>query len=242
VNSVIATTHRTVTAGICTQGYSVLCEGTLNAVDSKFLYVSGEQSKFFFGEGRGSLRNVTIARSDGASLRMAGVNGNKIAISDCKFQTAGKYGVFVLSDTKSPLRIEDSTLLGAAADVFLSKGDADLILVDCAFRKGHVLFQNAEGSVTVKWRVRVEVMKDGRPATDMRVVTKEQGEEISAMTDAKGIAVLEVTEGIIRNDGMEAVTPHVFKVADGENVQAESEKIRVTGPHADIGTVELSID
>jgi len=242
VNAEIATTHRTVSAGVCTRGYIVICDGTLAARHAKFLYVSGNRSEFLRGEARGTLEDVEISLSDGASLRMVDVDGKRLDIRNCSFKTAGKYGVYLFGKTASPVRIENSVMLGPAADVFLSMGKADLTLVDCTFRKEHVMFANATGEVSVKWRVRVLVQKNGRPAAGVAVAAVGNGETVQGTTGGDGAAVLEVTESVISSGGTRAVTPHRFRALDGGKILAEGAPTPVTGTGAQallaIGSVD----
>lgn len=243
INSEIATTHRTITAGLCTRGYTVWCRGALTARNSQFLYISGNRSQFFSGnEATGVLDNVLIARSDGASLRLAHVDGSRLLIKNSTFRTNGKFGVFVLGNTNKPVRIESSTLIGTTADVFLSQTNGDVVLVDCTFRKDHVRFQNSRGSVRVKWRAHVKVEKNGKPVPGATVTVEDDGEKLTASTDENGLAVLEVTEQIIRQGGTTKVTPHVFRVTDGGAVLAESEPTAITDVAEHQGEIKLTIE
>ena len=240
-NSEIATTHRTITAGLCTRGYTVWCRGALTARNSQFLYISGNRSEFFSqGTATGVLDNVLIARSDGASLRLARVDGSRLSIKNSTIRTNGKFGVFVLGNTKKPVRIENSTLTGTTADVFLSQRAGELVLVDCAFRKDHVRFQNSKGSVRVKWRAHVKVEKNGKPVPGATVIVEDDGEKVAAATDENGLAVLEVTEQIIREGGTTKVTPHVFRVTDDGAVLAEGEPVAIVAERQ--GEIKLTIE
>ena len=241
-SSEIATVHRTVTAGICTRGYTIFCDGRITARNTKFLYFSGNRSTFYRGDtATGELDNVTIARSDGASLRMADVDGERLRIRNSRFETAGKYGLYVLGNSRNPVRLESTSLIGAAADVFLSMGRADLVLVDCLFSKDRVRFENAKGSVRVKWRAHVRVVDDaGKPASGAQVLAESNDEKLTATTDADGLAVLEVTERIITAGGVREVTPHSFQVLSGSKVSGESVKVSVNGTAETVGEIKLT--
>ena len=242
INSEIATTHRTISAGVCTRGYTVFCYGTLVARDSSFLYISGNRSEFFGRTGSGVLDKVIISRSDGASLRLVAVDGSRLSIRNSSFITGGKYGLYLLRRTKTPVRIEDTTLLGAAADVFMSSGTAELVLVDCTFRKNKVSFVNSDGSVRIKWRAHVKVEKEGRPVAGAAVVAESEDEKVTATTDEDGLAVLEVTEQILTARGARMITPHVFRVIDGAAILAESEPVAITRKAEIAGEVRLTIE
>ena len=238
-NSEIATVHRTISAGICTRGYTMFCDGTIRARNSKFLYISGNRSEFFRENASGDLENVVVALSDGASLRMANVDGSRLRIRNCRFETAGKFGVYLLGNTKHPVRIESCSLIGAAADVFMSMGRADLVLVDCTFGQDRVRFENARGSVRVVWRAHVRVEKAGKPVGGAMVLAECEGEKVTGSTDAGGLAVLEVTERMITADGSRLFTPHRFEVLGGTKVGQQTVSVAVNGSSQVIGEIRL---
>ncbi|HUW32266.1 MAG TPA: hypothetical protein VM223_11690 [Planctomycetota bacterium] len=242
INSEIATVHRTVSAGICTRGYTIFCDGRLTARNTKFLYFSGNRSTFYRGDtATGELDNVVIALSDGASLRMADVDGERLSLHNCRFETAGKYGLYLLGNTRNPVRVESTSLIGAAADVFLSMGRADLELVDCSFSRDRVRFENAKGSVRVKWRAHVRVTDDaGKPVAGAAVLAECKDEKVTATSDAEGLAVLEVTEYIITANGVRAVTPHSFQVLGDNKVSGESISVSVNGTAGTMGEIKLT--
>ncbi|NQT18470.1 MAG: hypothetical protein HQ592_02105 [Planctomycetes bacterium] len=243
MNSEILTTHRTITSGLCTRGYTVRCEGTLTARNSKFLYISGNKSQFFSqGTATGMLDNVVIALSDGASLRLVRVDGSRLAIRNSRFETDGKYGLYILGNTKKPVRIENSSLHGTTADVFLAWRSGELVLVDCIFQKDHVRFENSTGSIRVKWRAHVKVEKNGKPVPGVAVVVEDDGRTLTAPTDENGLALLEVTEQIIRDGSVTMVTPHVFRVTADGAALIHSEPVNVTDAVESLGEIKLTIE
>jgi len=242
LNSEIATTHRTVSAGVCTRGYIVYCDGRITARNSKFHYISGNRSQFFRADAGGVLENVEIRLSDGASLKMVEVDGSRLLFSGCRFETAGKYGLFLSGSTRKPVRIEASTLFGTTADIFLSQGAGELVLVDCRFRRRGISFENSRGSVHVKWRARVKVTRAGRPLAGATVAAEGSGEKVTAQTDSDGLAVMELTEEIIAASGTRQVTPHVFSVTAGNKTLVTSAPLEVNGPADAIGEIVLDAE
>ena len=239
-DSEIATVHRTVSAGICTRGYTMFCDGRITARNSKFLYISGNRSEFFRENASGELDNVVIALSDGASFRIANVDGSRLRIRNCRFETAGKFGVYLLGNTKSPLRLEKCSMIGATADVFLSMGRGELTLVDCTFGKDRVRFENAKGAVRVVWRAHVRVEQAGKPVGGAAVLAECAGEKVTGITDAAGLAVLEVTDRVITADGSQSFTPHSFQVLNANKVSQQSVTAAVNGSSDVIGEIRVS--
>jgi len=242
-NSEIRTVRQTVYAGVCTRGYTVYVDGTLNARNSKLLYLSGNRSEFFRGgRASGVLDNVEIARTDGASLRLVHVDGSRLTLKNSRFVTAAKYGLFLFGGTIKPLRVEDSILVGVAADVFISRGAAEVILVDCRFSPRKVRFENATGSVKAKRRARVTVLRRGRAAAGVRVVAESENEVVTATTDADGAAVLELTQQVITEAGIQTQPPYTFRAMEGEAVAAETGPVAAVLPGEPMPDITLTLD
>jgi len=240
-NSEVATSHRTISARICTRGYTVFSEGRIEARDSRFHFISGTQSEFFRGDASGFLDNVEIYYSDGVSLRMVDVDGKRIAIRNSRFETAAQYGLAVFGTSASPIRIEDSVCIGQTADVFLSSGSSDVVLVDCEFRKNRVSFANARGLVSINWRARVKVVRGEEPLAGALVAATAGGSVVEGITDEQGIAVLELTEQIVSAAGVEMVTPHSFSASIDGQVAARTGPLPIHAKADDLGEITLAV-
>jgi len=243
INSEIRTVDQTIYGGTCTRGYTVYVDGTLNAKNSRILYVSGNRSEFFRGsKASGVLDNVEIARTDGSALRLVHVDGSRLTLKNSRFITSNDYGLFVFGGTVNPLRVEDSVMVGTAADIFISRGTAELVLVDCRFSPSKVRFENASGTLHVKRRQRVVVLQAGKPAAGVNVVAENEYERVTGTTDADGAVVLEVTQQAITNTGSQTHPPHVYRAMRGGSASAETKPMAAGPPGEPMPDITLVLD
>ena len=242
-NSTVTTVGQVITAETCSKGYGFHVDGTLEAADSRFLYMSGTQSRTARRNAAVSLKRVTFALADGTAFHTVDADGSRLSIEDSEFRCEGQYGFYVEGSGGEPVELRRCRLFGTMADLFLTGWRPTVDLVDCQFSKRKLFFQQKGGRVAVRWTVRVEVVERGsrQPLAGIDVVAvstgEGQAETVRARTDERGACSLVLTEYVatpevpVRQDGRNAATPHriAARAADG-SVLAEATSYDARGP------------
>ena len=198
--------------------------------------------------------------------RLRRINPSLIMTSISNFGQAGPYRDFKASELvlsgmgadmyscgvpgRHPLKLARCKLRGAASDLHHAGKDAEVILLDCDFRKDAISFNQLNGIVTVQWTVEVEVRdQDGQPCPD-RTVNAESDpscgleERAAVQTDARGRAQLVLTEFIADpfnptgRDGINNKTPHQIWVSGKTGERARPKvTLEANGPGLSLSLV-----
>jgi hypothetical protein len=250
-NAIVQTVSKVITAETCSKGYALFVDGTLDAADSRFLYMSGSRSETARRGSTVKLDNVTFSLSDGTAFRCVGADGESVDIRDSKFSCEGQYGFIIDGSGGAPIRLVDCSLRGSAADLQMLGRGPEAELVDCRFGRNKVKFYHRSGQVVVRWSVKATVVEkgSGKPIPGVEVVAIGTGggrEETVQQTSAEdGTCDLVLTEyaatpeATIRLNGENNVTPHRIVARSREGtVLAEVESYDARGSH---GTVTLEV-
>jgi len=228
-HSTIQTVDKIMTVETCSKGYGLFVDGTLDAADSRFLYMSGSRSETARRGAHVKFHRVSFSLSDGTSFRCVKADGATLEIQDSKFRCEGQYGFIVDGSGGEPVRLDRCRLHGTSADIQLMGRKPKADLVDCRFSRSKVKFYQRGGRVTIRWTVTAKVTDKatGKPVAGVDVVATstgaEKAETVRARTGADGTCALVLTEYVstadspTRGDGTNNVTPHriVATAADG---------------------------
>ncbi|HUT35351.1 MAG TPA: hypothetical protein VNE39_17825 [Planctomycetota bacterium] len=250
-HSVLQTVSQVITEEKCSRGYYFFADGTLEAADSRILYMSGARGKTVTANSRADLERVTFGLSDDVSFHAYYADGSRLAIRDGQFLCEGRYGVWVEGTGGEPLRLERCRLSGTEADLYLSGNRPAAELVDCQFRRGKVRFQQSSGRVAVRWTVAVKAVErgTGRPLANIAVEATSQGaaatETVRGRTGPDGVCPLVLTEYVATPtdpagaDPANAFTPHrVAALSAAGQVLAEARSYEARGAR---GTLTLEV-
>lgn len=235
--SEIATVSRLLDEKFCSKGYAIVGEGRLEFDHATIAFMSGSVARPACRTASGHIRHSRFIESDGNSFFAEDVLGDGLIMKDSEFLSRGNYGFVVAGPGAKPLRLERCLLRGAAADIHHAGKDAELVLIDCEFRKDAIHFNQLNGIVTVQWTLQVKVVDSrGQPLPGALVHAESSlscglEERLAAPVAAgeDGTALLTLTEFVAdafnprRMDGVNNSTPHRLWVAD-ENGRMLSEK------------------
>jgi len=223
-NSEIATVLRTFDEKLCSKGYSIFGEGTLNFDHADIKFMSGSIARPARRTASGSIVNSRFVDSDGNSFFAEDVDGKALEIRNTEFVSRGNYGFVVSGPGRSPLQLVKCKLHGAAADLHHAGSDAEVVLLDCDFRKDAISFNQLNGAVTVKWTVDIKVLDAaGQPVPITAVTARSEDdcgldEVVTARTDIDGRASIVLTEFVAspfrpkRYDRINNMTPHRLRI------------------------------
>ncbi len=217
-NSTIQTVSQIITQDKCSRGYYFVADGRLVAHDSRILYMSGARGETVRRHAVVDLRGTSFALSDDCAFHTRGSDGRQLDIRDSRFLCEGAYGFWVEGPCPAPIRLVRCQLFGSEADLYLSGDNPTAILLDCQFSRQKVRFQRPSGSATIKWSVKVKVVRrgSGNPVPGARVVATSTGpgrrETVEGQTDAAGACTLVLTQYVATPrspaGGPTDVTPH----------------------------------
>ena len=219
-NSEVATVLRDFDSKLCSRGYSLFTDGRLNLDNATLAFMSGSFARPARKAAEGAIANSRFIEADGNAFFAEDVDGEVLVIRDTQFESRGNYGFVVLGPGRHPLRLARCRLRGAASDLHHAGKDAEVILLDCDFRKEALSFNQLNGIVTVQWTVQVEVRdQDGQPCPGRTVKAESDPscgleERTAVQTDARGRAQLVLTEFVADpfnptgRDGINKRTPH----------------------------------
>jgi hypothetical protein len=231
-DSTVATKRRKLIKTGCTQGYSLVIEGSITVVNSTISYMDRIEFK-----DESKIKLISSKFPHGCNRGFLNVNGKNVEIRNCEFNNIGDWGLAVRGKGEEPLLIKNSLLKGKIADILNSGYDAEVVLLDCDFNK--IFFSQLTGKVIVKWTLKVKVMKEGgKPAQDMIVTAISNNEcglkeKISSRTDREGIAFLGLSEFVAtplhkrRTDDKNNLTPHDIMVYSPKEVLLATKKVDI---------------
>ena len=240
-NATITTVDKIVTNKLCTQGYALFVAGKLRMERSRLSFMVTELSLPLRNDAQADITNSRFSCNEGYAFSCKNVNGDSIRISDCLFSTESNWGFMVEGTRGRAVTLHDSTFSGQAGDVLNAGQNAEIVLVDCDFRKDRLAFSQSNGSIAVKWRLRVKV--SGREdLTNLKVVATSvpsvgRKEKVVGRTDDRGECLLTLTEFLatsrhrFRQKGINDSTPHRIGVfSSPENLQlGEEQRMDVVG-------------
>lgn len=242
-HSEIATVIRQIDAKLCSKGYTVVTDGELVLEHATLAYMSGSFGRPARRGASCRIANSGFIHADGNAFFADDVDASRIEIRDSRFESHGNSGFIVAGPGRGALRLVRCRLRGAASDLHHAGKDAEVVLLDCDFRKDTISFNQLNGIITVKWTVPVQVLDAlGGPVRGATLQARsdpacgEIEDGIAAVTDADGRAQLVLTEFVAdpfnpkRIDGINNRTPHNVWASDTRGkVQAET-KIEAAGP------------
>ena len=235
----IKTGSEELTADQCSRGYALIVDGTLEAADSRFLYMSGSRSETAREDATVDLERVIFALCDGCAFRTIKADGRKLKIRDSQFSCEGQFGFIVEGRGAAPIVLRRCQLSGTLGDLALRNGRGEVELVDCRFSPAKVKFYYRRGRVAVRWAVKAKVIEEGTgtPVAGATVMAQSSGqgptETVTATTGPDGTCELVLTEYVatpdlpVPQEEENGVTPHrvVVRSAAGK-VLAEQARYR----------------
>lgn len=200
-NSVLQTVSQVITADTCSRGYYFFADGTLEAADSRILYMSGARGKTVTPHSRADLQRVAFALADDVAFHAYHADGARLAVRDSQFLCEGRYGVWVEGSGGEPLRLERCRLSGSEADLYLSGNRPAAELIDCQFNRAKIRFHQNSGTVAVRWTATVKAVErgTGRPVPGLDIVAASEAppaETVRGRTGPDGACTLILTEYI----------------------------------------------
>jgi hypothetical protein len=226
-NSEIATVLRQIDEKLCSRGYTVVSDGQLVLSNATIAYMSGSFGRPARKNASCRIVDSHFSEADGNAFFAENVDGSALDIRDSRFDSRGDCGFVVSGPGRGALRLVHCRLRGAASDIHHAGKDAEVILLDCDFRKDAISFNQLNGIITVQWTLAAQVVDaQGNPAQGITVHARsdpscgEIEEDVSAVTDAQGKANLVLTEFVAdpfnprRLDRVNNRTPHQVWAAD----------------------------
>jgi len=241
-HSEIATVIRKIDAKLCSKGYTVITDGELVLDHATLAYMSGS-----FGRPARKGASCRIADSgfihtDGNAFFADDVDASRIDIRDTRFESHGSSGFIVAGPGQGALHLVRCRLRGAASDIHHAGKDAEVVLLDCDFRKDTISFNQMNGIITVKWTVPVHVTSnEGKSVSGATVRARsdpacgEIEDGASSITDTNGRTHLVLTEFVAdpfnpeRIDGINNRTPHRLWVSDPHGKPLAEKTVNVVG-------------
>ncbi len=252
-NSIVRTVSQQLSQGVCSRGYALFVDGTLEMIDSELNYISGSSSECLRGDAEATIRRSTFMYCDGSALTLVDVDGSRILVDESSFLGAGNWGVVVQGSGGEPVLIRNSLLEGKLGSVFVTGESAQVRLVDCTLGTGGIVFNGHSGAVETCWTRFVKVVhpQTGAPVAGVKVRAQSDPRApvavlVEATTDDQGMAELVLPEYIARpgeaskEPGRNTAGPlRISVVAADDREDTPSQTVLVSGK--DATPIELAV-